>query len=322
MKFIKKYWKIVFLLGLVVLVTSGCVRVDSSGKPTGMIYEYIGIPTANLMDYIAKLFGGSYGIAIMIITLFTRIFMIPTTYKMTKSSMESSAKMKYAQPEISEIQAEIAETDDPQEKIALQQELMQVHSKYDINMLSNMGGCLPLLIQMPIMSAVFAAIRSSEQIAESSFLGINLGQKSIIIVIFVSVVSFLSGWLMQKASPVSASDNPQAGQMQKSMLIMNPLMMGWFAYASNAGLGIYLLTGAVLTLVQQAYMNYVARPKIQAEIDEKMKKYENMPRQKRQKKARQLKQELKKANQDRIVPIKTTQGQTAGKRNAGKQKRR
>ncbi|MCR8968741.1 membrane protein insertase YidC [Facklamia sp. 7083-14-GEN3] len=318
MKFIKKYWKLIFLISMVSLIATGCIRYDASGNPTGPIYEYLGVPTANFLDFLADIFGGSYGIAIMIVTLITRFFMLPSTYKMTKSSMESSAKMKYAQPEISEIQEEMKETDDPQEKAALQQELMQVYGKYDINMLSNVSGCLPLLIQMPIISAVYTAVRTSDKIADASFLGIHLGGKSLLLVVLVAATTFLSSWLMQKGTATPVSDNPQANQMQQSMMYMNPIMLGYFTYISNAGIGLYFFTGSLFALAQQFYMNQVARPKIQKDIDEKVKKYQNMPRVKRQKKARQTKKQLEKVNADRIVPVKNPKARNAGKQRKNK----
>ena len=302
---------------MVALIASGCVSYDKAGNPSGAIYEYIGVPTARFMDWIANIFGGSYGIAIIIITIITRLFMLPSTYKMTKGTMISSAKMKYAQPEIKEIQDEMNETDDPQEKAALQQELMKVYSKYDISMLGGVSGCLPMLIQLPIISAVYAAVRSSDKIAESSFLGIDLGERSILIVVLVAVSAFLTGWLMQKSNPTPAADNPTANQMQSSMLFMNPIMLGWFTYVSNAGMGLYFLTGSIWSLLQQVYMNHVAKPKIQKEIDQQVEKYKNIPREKRQSKARKQKEVIEKENAKRIVPVKTS----SKKRNAGKQKK-
>lgn len=106
--------------------------------------------------------------------------------------------MKIAQPEIDEINAEMEETSDQNEKAALQQELMQVYKKYDINMFGGLAGCLPLLIQMPIISAVYTAIRSSPEILRSNFLGINLGEQSIPLVIGVVLLYALQGWMMQK----------------------------------------------------------------------------------------------------------------------------
>lgn len=315
MKKIKYNRRFILLLMSVVFIASGCIRYDSAGNPTGAVYEYLGVPTAHLLDYLAHFMGGSYGLAIIIITIIVRLLMLPSTYKMTKNTMESSAKMKYAQPEINEIQEEMKTTEDPQEKAELQKELMQVYSKYDINMLSNMSGCLPMLIQLPFISAVYAAIRSSDKIAESTFMGIDLGQRSLILVVLVAVATFASSWLMQKTSPTATSDNPQASQMQNSMMIMNPLMLGYFTYISNAGLGLYFLAGSIVSLIQQIYMNKVARPKIQQEVEARAQKYAKVPRQERKKKARQAKKAIEKENAKRIVPVKTTTGRNAGKQN-------
>ncbi|WP_028125339.1 membrane protein insertase YidC [Eremococcus coleocola] len=308
-----KYYKIAFLL-MLGLVLTGCVRTDAQGNPSGFFYEYIGIPTSHFLDWLAHIFGGSYGIAIIIVTLITRIFMIPSTLKMTKGSMTSAAKMKVAQPEINEIQAEIEAATSDQEKMQLQQELMAVYKKYDINMLGGVSGCLPLLIQMPIISAVYAAIRSSEAIKNSHFLGINLGERSLGIVIAVVIIGFIQGWLSTKAMP--ASDNPQAQQTSKSMMLINPLMIGYITYISAAGLGIYFLVGSIFFIFQQLYMNHVVKPKVQAEIDAHAERFKNAPRRKRKPVIQTVNPEDQK---ERLVPIK---GSQAKRRNEGKQKRK
>lgn len=316
MKNKQKWFKILGLLAIVILVMSGCVSYDSTGNPSGWVYEYIGRPTSTLMDWIAGIFGGSYGMAIIIITLITRLFMMPSSVNMTKNSMMSQAKMKLAQPEIDEINEEINATDDAQRKAALQQELMAVYKKYDINMFGGLSGCLPLLVQMPIISAVYAAIRSSDRILDSNFLGISLGEKSLALVVVVVVVYALQGWLMQHNMP--QSDNPQAQQTSRTMMLMNPLMIGWISYASAAGLGLYFLTGGVFALFQQLYTNRIVKPRIEKLMEEEHEKYKNVRRKPR-------KQSLPKSNEDsqRLVPTKqqvTTQGQK--RRNEGKQRRK
>lgn len=112
MKKKQKWIKIIGLLAVVILVMSGCVSYDSAGNPSGWVYEYIGRPASTLMDWIAGIFGGSYGVAIIIITIITRLLMMPSSVNMTKNSMISQSKMKIAQPEIDEINAEMEETSD------------------------------------------------------------------------------------------------------------------------------------------------------------------------------------------------------------------
>ncbi len=313
----KKHYKKIAYLGFLlvaILILSGCVSYDQAGNPTGWVYEYLGRPTSNLLDWIATTFGGSYGVAIIIITIVTRLLMLPSSINMTKSSMITQAKMKIAQPEIDAIQEDLQQAESPEEQMRLNSELRQVYSKYDIDMMGGMkSGCLPLLIQMPIISAVYAAIRSSQQIQNSTFLGIHLGERSIALVIAVVLVYAFQGWLMSKGTP--QTDNAQAASTQKSMMLMNPIMLGWITWTSAAGLGIYFLTGGVFMVIQQFIMNHIIRPRVTKMMDEEIKKYEKLPKYKRPRK-----QAKKADNSDRLIPIK--QNVNNKKRNAGKQKRK
>lgn len=317
MKNKQKWIKIIGLLAVVILVMSGCVSYDSAGSPSGFVYEYIGRPTSSLMDWLAGIFGGSYGMAIIIITIITRLFMMPSSINMTKNSMISQAKMKIAQPEIDEINAEMNATENPQEKAALQQELAGVYKKYDINMLGGLSGCLPLLIQMPIISAVYAAIRSSDKILESSFLGISLGEQSLVLVAVVVVVYALQGWLMQRNTP--QSDNPQAQQTNRTMMLMNPLMIGWISYASAAGLGLYFLTGGVFALFQQLYTNSIVKPRIEKLMEDEKAKYKGVKRTPRKK---VVSTPSKSSDPNRLVPTKKNVNTSNKRRNEGKQNKK
>lgn len=307
----------IFLLTLVVLVASGCVSYDSTGNPSGWVYDYLGRPASLFLDWLANLFGGSYGVAIIIVTMITRLLMMPSSLKMTKNSMISQAKMKIAQPEIDEIKADIEATSDAQEKTALNQELMDVYKKYDIDMLGGLSGCLPLIIQMPIISAVYAAIRSSQEIRSSTFLGINLGEQSIPLVVVVVIVTALQAWLMQKNTP--KTENAQANQTSNTMMLMNPLMIGWISWISEAGLGLYFLAGGIFALVQQLYTNKIVRPRIKALVAEAEEKHKNTPRKARKVRAVQTKAD---GQTQRLVPTKNAPGNnSSNKRNAGKQNR-
>lgn len=315
----KHYRKIAYvgMLLVAVLILSGCVSYDSAGNPSGWVYEYLGRPTSMVLDWIATTFGGSYGVAIIIVTVITRLLMMPSTINMTKSSMMTQAKMKFAQPEIDAIQADIKETDSQEEQMRLNAELQQVYKKYDIDMMGGLReGCLPLLVQMPIISAVYAAIRSSQQIQNSSFLGINLGERSIAIVVAVVAVYALQGWLTSKGTP--SNDNPQAAQTQRSMMLMNPIMLGWISWSAAAGLGLYFLTGGVFAVIQQLVMNHVIRPRVTKMMEEEVKKYENIPTYKRD--SKKVKKAKKVDNTERLIPTKENVGN--GKRNAGKQNRK
>ena len=132
----QRNWQLMALLVVVVLIASGCVSYDANGQPYGAVYEYLGKPAAAFLDFLAGFLFNSYGLAIIIVTLLTRVFMLPSSLKMTRDTMISQARMKVAQPEINEIQEEINASKDPAERARLQQELMGVYKKYNINMLA------------------------------------------------------------------------------------------------------------------------------------------------------------------------------------------
>lgn len=303
-------------LSLVLLLTlTGCVSYDAAGNPTGWVYEYLGHPAAMLLNWLASKFGNNYGIAIIIVTILSRILMLPSTLKMTRSTIDSSARMKIAQPELDEIRAELELTEDPQEKMALNSELLAVQKKYGINMLSGLGGCLPLLLQMPFISAIYAAIRTSPEIKEATFLGIHLGKTSLLLTILVALTYGLLGWL--SSQNMAQADNPQVAQTSKSTMLINPIMLGWISYISAAGLGLYFFTGGIFSVIQQIYMNKVARPKIQAKVEKELEKIKNLPRSPRKKVVKPAQ-----PASDRLIPTKQPVQGHNKRRNEGKQNRK
>lgn len=320
MKLNQRKIQMIGLLLVVVLVASGCVSYDEAGNPSGWVYQYLGQPASQFLDFLANLFNGSYGIAIIIVTVITRLIMMPSSVNMTKNSMISQTRMKIAQPEIDEIKAEIEATKDPKEQAALNQEMMAVYKKYDINMMGGLSGCLPLIIQMPIISAVYTAIRSSERITESTFLGLNLGEQSIMIVVLVVVITALQGWMMQRNMP--KSDNPQAAQTGSTMMLINPLMLGWISWISAAGLGLYFLVGGLFALGQQFYTNKIVRPKIKEMLEQEANNHKNNPRKARARKATVPTASADKNAKKRLVPTKSDiiSSETT-RRNEGKQRR-
>ena len=102
---------------------------------------------------IIKGFCGDWGLAIIILTVIVRILIMPLMNKSTRSS----AKMQVLQPKMQEIQERYA--DDPE---AMQREMSKFYAENDFNPL---GGCLPILLQMPIFFALFAAIRNVEEVS-------------------------------------------------------------------------------------------------------------------------------------------------------------
>jgi len=273
-----KRWILTGGMASVVLFLSGCMRIDQeTGEPQGfmsdIIYNFLVIPTEMLLDWLASAIGG-YGLAIIALTILVRLILLPLTFRQRRSMTESQYKMAAVQPALTEIQNEMKETNDPQRQQDLQKEQMQIMQENDINVLGQLAGCLPLLIQMPIFIAVLTVLRNSESIANASFLGVQLGETSIILGLLTGVIYFFQSKLMQKSMP--EAQQKQTG----AMMYMTPILMLFISVTGPAGLALYWFAGGIFAIAEALFMNNYFKPKIEKELEEKygdQKKVERKP---------------------------------------------
>lgn len=264
MKISKKILFSTQMLALVALL-SGCMRYDENKNPTGFIYEYLVVPTGNAIVWLAELLGGNYGFAIIAITIVVRILIMPLNFSQMKKSMIQQEKMKYIKPELEDIQRRQKEATTPEEKTQISQEMMMLYKENNISMTGGIG-CLPILIQMPIFTAMYQAVNLTPQIAESTYLGINLGNPSPVLAILAGIAYYIQGRISMMGMP-----EEQRAQM-KSMMFMSPMMILFFSWSSPAGLALYWLAGGIFAIVQTFLQNKLIKPKIQADVAAEMEK--------------------------------------------------
>src|SRR5690625_4741688 len=157
-----KYIIIGLLIGLI-LFLSGCSSLDEpiTAESTGFWSKYFVYPMSQLITFFAELVS-NYGLAIVIVTLIIRLLLLPLNVKQIRSSIA----MQKIQPELQELQKKYSSKDaNTQQK--LQQETMALFQKHGANPLA---GCLPILVQMPILIAMYQAIMRTEAIKQGSFL--------------------------------------------------------------------------------------------------------------------------------------------------------
>lgn len=306
----------------IVLFLSGCMRVDQEGNPTGgfsqFLYDYLVIPTQQFIEILADFFG-SYGLAIIAITIIVRILILPLSIKQQRSTMEQQVKMEAIKPATQEIQEEMKETDDPQEKQELQQELMEVYRENNVSMLGGLSGCLPLLIQMPVFTAMFQAIRMSESIASATWLGIQLGDRSVILAVVTGLLYYVQSRVMMMGMP------EEQRNQSKTMMLMNPVMILMFSITGPAGLTLYWFAGGIVAIIQSLVTNLYYKPKLEKELKEKHGDVQVVERKRRPRK------QTKHVQQDRsgVSPAPSARERRGnqspfeqkGRRNAGKQQR-
>ena len=178
---------------------------------------------------------GNFGVSIIIVTILIKIALLPLTLKQDKSMKE----MKKIQPELEKLKEKYAN-----DKQMLNIKTMELYKEHKVNPL---GGCLPLLLQLPILFALFGVLRSGIIPADSSFLWLKLTDKDpyYILPILNGAVSFFQQKLMG-----SADSNPQ----MKNMMYIFPVMMIYISYRMPSGLQLYWLTSSVLAVVQQYFI--------------------------------------------------------------------
>lgn len=298
----KKLLTIAAIMASVMLFLSGCVQHTASGKPYGFVYDNLAVPTQHVLVWLSQILGNSLGWAIIVITFIVRLVLMPIMIKQSKNATVQQEKIAHIKPLMEDITKRQKEATSDAERMAINQEMMQLYRDNNISMTGGIG-CLPLLIQMPIFAALYAAIQYSPELSRSYFYGINLGQRSFTLVALSFVVYALQGWLSTLGVPEA-----QRAQMRQ-MMIISPLMITFMTYISPAGLGLYFFVGGIFACIQTLIINYM-RPRIRKEVLTELKK-------------NPVKQPKKVVTEAKETTIESspTSATSKKKRNAGKQNR-
>lgn len=281
----------------------GPIRVYSfkeDGFFPALFNNVLVFPIGWLMHGISKVFGGSYFLGILIITVLIRVLLMPI-YNTTN---DMTLKQQLMQPEIKKLEAKYGNRQDPDSQRAKQMEQAQIYRKYKMGL----GGCLPMLFQLPVFIAVYNAV-SRMRFTDGTILNspdwvsdlntklfgidlfltrgsINTWQFWGIMIILVLVVGtqifqqIMTKKIQKLTYAKSQEDIPaykrqaytqdQTGNSMKFMMYFMIVMMGVFVFQSAAALGIYWLIGNIFSLVQM-YVNYKMSPRRLKRLKKKLK---------------------------------------------------
>jgi YidC/Oxa1 family membrane protein insertase len=224
------------------------------------INQYIIIPIFNLLEK----FIGNYGIIILILTLLIKIVLFPLTHK----SFLSQAKMKVMKPMVDELAKKFPNKDDAMKK---QQATMELYKKAGV---SPMGGCLPMMLQMPILFAMFRFFPASIELRQQSFLWAkdlstydSIFNLPFTIPMYGDHVSLFT--LLMTASTIITTkiSSPAGGQEQMPGMFM--LILNNF----SAGLTYYYFLANVISIIQtQVSQRFVSEKDLLKKIEENKKK--------------------------------------------------
>ncbi|MGJ5713442.1 membrane protein insertase YidC [Staphylococcus auricularis] len=246
----KKKALLPMLLGVMVFL-AGCDYSKPENRD-GFFFNTFVAPMDKLIHWLGHAFNDNYGLAIIVLVLVIRLVLMPFMLSNYKNSHMMREKMKVAKPDIDAIQEKVKRARTQEEKIAANQEMMEVYKKYDMNPMKNMLGCLPIIIQMPIIMGLFFVLKypSSGGFTEHpNFLWFDLSKPDIWITIIAGVLYFLQAYVSSMSMP------QEQRQMGYIMMIISPIMIVWLSLSSASALGLYWSVSAAFLVVQTYVAN-------------------------------------------------------------------
>ncbi|HLS89495.1 MAG TPA: YidC/Oxa1 family membrane protein insertase [Sphingobacteriaceae bacterium] len=191
---------------------------------------------------------GNYGLAIIILTVAIRLVLMPLTI----TQMRSMRRMQALQPEMERLQKKYGD-----DKERLNREIMELWQKHKVN---PMSGCLPLLVQMPILFGFFQTINRMEFGAQADFLWIgNLANPDpFILPILAGLTTF---WQTRVTTPSTGDPT------QKIMLYVMPVFFAWISRSFPAGVALYWVVQNLFGVAQQYAVNRLDRQGVKEETN-------------------------------------------------------
>lgn len=222
-------------------------------------YGWLGIiakPLFLALNWVHDNLISNWGWAIVFVTVIINFLLLPLRF----SSIRSMQAMAALQPDIQKINEKYKGVGLRDPKINQKnEEMMALYQKHGINPL---GGCVPLLLQMPFFFAFFKVLSVSIELRGAPWLWVtDLSQPEFLWVRILPLLMVVTQVIMQKMTPQTSPDPNQ----QRMMMLM-PLMMGVLFYSSPAGLVLYWLTGNVVGIFQQFFFNRYVKTHVPAAV--------------------------------------------------------
>lgn len=221
-------------------------------------YGYVGGLTkiaVDLLKFVNNFFS-NYGISIVVLTFLLRLVFLPLTVKSMKSMKAVQYKMQKIKPQIDALKEKYKD-----DKSTQQAEMMKLYSSNDINPLSSLGGCLPLLVQFPVFIALYFALLYSIDLRHSSFLWVaDLSQPEHLFDVagvpfrILPLAMGVSWFLSQRLTPMT-SPGSETMELQMKLMQFMPIIFTVMFWGLPSGLILYWTVSNILSIGQQLYIN-------------------------------------------------------------------
>jgi YidC/Oxa1 family membrane protein insertase len=210
-------------------------------------FSFIAKPLFLAMHALNDKYIHNYGWAIIVLTILINTLLLPLKI----SGMKSMRRMSSLQPQIQAINEKYKNVGmrDPR-KAEQNQEVMDLYKKHGINPLG--AGCMPLLLQIPFFFAFYKVLSISIEMRGANWLWVSdLSQPETLAIRILPLAMIGTQFFLQKMTPPT----PGADPSQQKMMMFMPLVMGFMFYGVSSGLVLYWLTGNLVGIVQQWFIN-------------------------------------------------------------------
>jgi YidC/Oxa1 family membrane protein insertase len=212
---------------------------------------------------------GAYGVAIIILTVLIRLALSPLTQFQLVTQRKTMVEQRKLAPQVGELRKKFKK--DPQK---LNAEMMKLYQEHGVNPLGGLVGCLPLVVQIPILTALYYVFQGFAKAGHppqpflfvpnlndipmhhSLFSGLPIPSPEFLIFpLLAAITTFVQSKMLQQPPPLNPTEQElQTQQMQRTMVWLSPLMIGYFALQVPAGLGLYWFVGNLVSIIQQYFV--------------------------------------------------------------------
>ncbi len=209
---------------------------------------------------------GAYGLAIIIVTILVRLLLSPLFQLQLRLSRRSMENQRRLAPQLAELRKK--HKNDPRKQQAA---MMELYKEHGVNPLGGLSGCVPALLQFPILTAMywmflanarnhtfsdhflFVPHLNDNPLTHPLVSGLPIPQLAYLVIpLLAAATTFVQSKMMQPpANPIPTEQERQQQQMTRTMQWMMPLMIGYFAFLTPAGLGLYWFVSNCVSIVQQ-----------------------------------------------------------------------
>lgn len=238
-----KKWHRLVILSVLIMVLTACGTNDAiTQESTGLWDRYVIYNLSQFIIWLSNIFGGNYAMGIIIFTVLLRLLMTP----LTQMQYKSQRQMQEIQPELDKLKAKYPSRD-RESMEALQREQQAIMEANGVN---QFAGCLPLLVQLPIMMALYSAIVRTEILKTGHFFWTSLGQMDpyFILPIIAAILTYANSYLTMKSSPTQNST-------MKVMNYIMPVMILMISIGLPTAVTLYWVVSNAITVIQTLVLN-------------------------------------------------------------------